>query len=203
MNFSERLHEWYGFGRRVRCLADQIESYLPKNATVLDVGCGDGTIDRLIQDQRGDLEFRGIDVLVRPDTKIPVDEFDGMVIPHPENSFDCVVFVDVLHHSDDANQLLREASRVARQFVIIKDHRLNGFLAGPTLRFMDDVGNKRHGVRLPYNYWSHETWQSAFHESGLTVEDWSQRLGIYPWPASLLFGRGLHFLARLGIQPAS
>ena len=203
MNFSEWLHEWYGFDRRVRALASQIEALLPRDASVLDVGCGDGTIDQLIQDSRPDLEFRGIDILVRPETHIPVDEFDGRVIPHPDDSFDCVLFVDVLHHSDDADQLLSEARRVARHSVVIKDHRLNGFLAGPTLRFMDDVGNKRHGVRLPYNYWSHEEWRSAFERSDLEVEVWSQRLGIYPWPVDLLFGRGLHFLARLGISSAA
>jgi hypothetical protein len=38
--------------------------------------------------------------------------------------------LDVLHHTDDANVLLREARRVTRRDVLIKDHRLNGFLAG-------------------------------------------------------------------------
>ena len=141
--------------------------------------------------------------MIRPETQIPVDEFDGLAIPHPDDSFDCVVFVDVLHHSDDANQLLEEARRVARRAVVIKDHRLNGLFAASTLRFMDDVGNRRHGVRLPYNYWSHDQWRSAFERLDLEVEEWSQSLGIYPWPASLFFDRDLHFLARLGISPAA
>lgn len=202
MSLNEWLHEWYGFDRRVRALSRQIETLLPHDTSVLDVGCGDGTIDRLIQEKRPDLEFRGIDILVRSDTKIPVTEFDGVVIPHPDDSFDCVIFVDVLHHSDNANQLLCEARRVARRFVIIKDHILSGYLAGPTLRFMDDVGNKRHGVRLPYNYWKEDEWRSAFVESNLSVEVWNQGLGIYPWPATLLFDRDLHFLTQLGTQPA-
>ena len=203
MNFNEALHEWYGFDRRVRALAEQIEPLLPRDSSILDVGCGDGTIDRLIQDRRPDLKFRGIDIMIRPETQIPVDEFDGLAIPHPDDSFDCVVFVDVLHHSDDANQLLEEARRVARRAVVIKDHRLNGLFAASTLRFMDDVGNRRHGVRLPYNYWSHDQWRSAFERLDLEVEEWSQSLGIYPWPVSLFFDRDLHFLARLGISPAA
>ena len=202
MNLSESIHQLYALDRRARVLADQIEALLPREASILDVGCGDGAIDRLIGDRRSDLQFRGIDLMARPGAAIPVDEFDGRDIPHPDDSFDCVMFVDVLHHSDDAIRLLQEARRVARLHVIIKDHRLNGFLAGPTLRFMDDVGNKRHGVRLPYNYWSHEEWREAFQRVGLEIEVWIQHLGMYPWPVSLLFGRGLHFLARLGIQPA-
>ena len=203
MNIIERVHDTYGFGRRVRVLSSQLEALMPRGASILDVGCGDGTIDQLLQDRRPDLKLRGLDVLVRPDTKIPVDAFDGRVIPHPDDSFDCVVFVDVLHHSDDAAQLLREARRVARSFVIIKDHRLDGFLAGPTLRFMDDVGNKRHGVRLPYNYVSHREWTEIFAGVGLEVADWKQELGIYPWPLDLVFGRGLHFVARLAVSPSS
>jgi SAM-dependent methyltransferase len=203
VNLSERLHEAYGASRRVRALASRIDSLLPAGSRLLDVGCGDGEIDQSILTNRSDLEIEGIDVLVRPQASIPVTPFDGLKIPHPDDSFDVVLFVDVLHHCDDATELLREAQRVARRYVVIKDHRLDGLLAGPTLRFMDDVGNARHGVALPYNYWSHARWQQAFAELGLRVDSWEQQLGIYPWPASLLFGRGLHFLARLEVEAAS
>jgi SAM-dependent methyltransferase len=199
LNPVERLHDAYGGARRARVLARRLGEQLPTCGRLLDVGCGDGEIDRLIGETRPELHIEGIDVLVRPDASVPVTAFDGLKIPHPDDSFDGVLFVDVLHHSDDASELLREARRVARRFILIKDHRLNGLLAGPTLRFMDDVGNARHGVALPYNYWSHERWHETFGSLGLEVESWKQRLDIYPWPASWLFGRGLHFIARLGV----
>lgn len=200
MNFAEQLHESYGLGRRVRVLSHHLEALLPVNGHILDIGCGDGTLDRSLQTLRPDLRIEGIDVLVRPEAKIPVREFDGLVIPYPRDAFDCVVFVDVLHHSHDAIQLLREAKRVARSFIVIKDHRRNGFLAQQTLRFMDDVGNKRFGVNLPHHYWSQEQWNSAFSEVELDVVQWKQDLAIYPWPASLFFDRGLHFVAQLGVD---
>ena len=62
-------------------------------------------------------------------------------------------------------QLLREAVRVARRGLLIKDHTLTGFLAGPTLRLMDRVGNQRHGVALPYNYWTQQQWLRNFEGS--------------------------------------
>lgn len=190
------FHEQIVFDRRVRVLADCMAPLLPAGAHVLDVGCGDGTVDVLIGQKRPDVRIEGIDVLVRPQTKIVVTAFDGKTIPFPDGSFDAAMFVDVLHHTDDPLVLLREAARVAPT-IIIKDHCRDGLLAGPTLRFMDYVGNAHHGVVLPYNYWRRRQWDDAFRTLGLTARAWSDRLGLYVWPASLLFDRNLHFVASL------
>jgi SAM-dependent methyltransferase len=197
MSLIERIHNGYVFGRRVRKLAAHLAEVVPTDAQVLDVGCGDGAIARLLQEQRPDVQVRGIDVLIRGQTHIPVEPFDGQTIPYAHGSFDVVLFVDVLHHTTDPMVLLREAARVARQAVVLKDHTANGMLAGPTLRFMDHVGNARHGVALPYNYWPRQRWLDAFRQLGLTVAVWKKDLGLYPWPASWAFGRSLHFVARL------
>jgi SAM-dependent methyltransferase len=200
MNFVERLYERaigrHVFGRRVQTLVAHLVPLIPPGARVLDVGCGDGQLGALLQKHRPDLEVRGIEVLVREPSPIPIEKFDGMTIPYPDASWDVVLFIDVLHHTDDAMVLLREAVRVARQAILIKDHPRNGFLAGPTLRFMDWVANRRHGIALPYNYWPRERWYQAFAELGLTVRFWNTRLGLYK-PAGWLFGRQLHFIARV------
>ena len=107
------------------------------------------------------------------------------------------MFVDVLHHTVDPRLLLSEAKRVAAKAILIKDHRLNGFLARSTLRIMDWVSNAPHGVVLQYNYWSHQTWQEAFASLNLSVGVWKQDLQLYPNPANLVFGRSLHFISRL------
>jgi 2-polyprenyl-3-methyl-5-hydroxy-6-metoxy-1,4-benzoquinol methylase len=65
------------FDRRARVPAQRLSALLPPGASVLDVGCGDGTIASLILLHRADISIRGIDVLIRPETKIPVDPFDG------------------------------------------------------------------------------------------------------------------------------
>jgi len=189
------LHETLVVSRRVRVLADHLAALLPRNAKVLDVGCGDGTIDRLIAQQSPGISIEGIDVLVRPDAKIPVRGFDGIHIPYPDASFDAVMFVDVLHHVDDPLLLLQEAMRVGRS-VVIKDHLREGFLAGATLRFMDWVGNAHHGVALPYNYWSKAEWDAALDAVGLKPVEIKHSLGLYPAPASWIFERGLHFIGR-------
>ena len=191
------LHGRLVFARRIRVLAERLADLIPAQSRILDVGCGDGRLDRLLLERRPDLRVEGIDVLVRPDAAIPVRPFDGTSLPCEDRSFDIVMFVDVLHHTPDPVPLLREAGRVARGAVVIKDHCLDGPLAGPTLRLMDWVGNARHGVALPYNYWPEARWRGTFLSLGLDIEAWIDRLGLYPWPVSLLCERRLHFLARL------
>jgi SAM-dependent methyltransferase len=190
------LHQTLVFGRRVRVLSEQLAALIPPATRILDVGCGDGTLDLLITRQRPDVSIVGVDVLVRPTTRIPVQPFDGTNIPYPDASFDALMFVDVLHHTTDPYLLLREATRVAKM-ILLKDHFCEGLSAETRLRFMDWVGNAHHGVALPYNYWSRRQWSAAFGQLGLKTTEMRTSLGLYPAPASWVFERGLHFVARL------
>ncbi len=197
MKLLATLHGALVFDRRTRVLSERLAALLPAGARVLDVGCGDGSIDRLIAERRPDVTITGVDLIVRPETHIPVTQFDGQHIPFDDGSFDVVMFVDVLHHTQDPAILLAEARRVARQTVVLKDHTRDGLLAGPTLRFMDWVGNAPHGIPLPYNYWPERRWHETFARLGLTPAIWLNKLGLYPTLATWVFDRSLHFVARL------
>jgi SAM-dependent methyltransferase len=192
----EHLHETRVLGRRVQVLAGMLASRLPPGARVLDVGAGDGLIASAIQRRRPDIRIEGIDVLVRPDSAIPVRAFDGQTIPFANHAFDVALCIDVLHHTDDPRVLLREATRAARS-LLVKDHTRDGPFAGTRLRFMDGVGNARHGVALPFNYWSRKEWAAALHLLELEVDEWTSEVPLYPWPASIVFEKGLHFVASL------
>ena len=191
------LHEKLVFNRRVEILAGWFARLAPRSARVLDVGCGDGLISAVLQSRRPDLIVTGIDVLPRSHTHVPVDMFDGSTIPFDDQSFDLVLFSDVLHHTADPAILLREARRVSRESVLIKDHNRNGLLAGARLRLMDWVGNARFGVALPYNYWSERQWHDAWREIGLKPEQTVTRIGLYPKPLDWVFGAKLHFITLL------
>jgi SAM-dependent methyltransferase len=190
------LHDNLVFGRRIRVLADAIGSRLPDRGRVLDVGCGSGDLAALILQRHPDLRIEGIDVLVRPQTAIPVTAYDGVRIPFENDSFDAVMMTDVLHHTDDPRAVLGEAARVAAT-VVVKDHLRDGFAARPILRFMDWVGNASHGVRLPYNYLSRSEWERVWSSLGLKSEAMATRLSLYPRPFTWLFDRELHFVAIL------
>jgi SAM-dependent methyltransferase len=191
------LGKWHGHvvhSHRVRTLAGRFADLAPRNHSVLDVGCGDGLIDALVLERRGDLTIRGVEVLVRQSAQIEVTPYDGRQLPFPDQSFDSVMFCDVLHHTDAPVAMLKEAVRVARQCILIKDHVVQGWLARPTLRFMDFVGNAPHGIILPYNYLTTGQWDEAFRECQLTPRAVDRRLRLYPPWADILFGRSLHFI---------
>ncbi|MFN0157269.1 MAG: class I SAM-dependent methyltransferase [Bacteroidota bacterium] len=198
----ERIHGRFVHTRRDRRLRELLATLIPPNAHVLDVGCGDGLLAKMILAQRPDVHLTGIDVLVRDNSHIPVQYFDGKTIPHPDSSIDVILFVDVLHHTDDPTILLKEAVRVSRGSVLIKDHTMNGLFARATLRFMDEIGNRRHGVALPYNYWTRQQWMHAIGLLHLNIATWIDRLRLYPVPADWIFGRSLHFIAKLDVHRA-
>ena len=180
-------------------MARWLSEVIPAGAHVLDVGCGDGLLAKVVGNARPDLTLEGIDVLLRDNTHVPVRPFDGRHIDAPDGSYDVVMFVDVLHHTGDPEVLIAEAQRVARRAIVIKDHTKDGLLAGPTLAFMDWVGNARYGVALPYNYWPRRRWEEMARRRGLQIEEWIDRLGLYPRWARWVFERRLHFVARLNV----
>ena len=191
------LHGKLVSNRRVEVLASWFAKLLPSGVRVLDVGCGDGLISAVLQEKRPDISIQGIDVLARAQTHIPVSIFDGSRFPFPAQSFEVVLFSDVLHHTIDPIVLLQEACRTTTQHVLVKDHFRKGVAAYARLRFMDWVGNARFGVSLPYNYWTEEQWHAGWNAVGLHPEHLVTKLDLYPKPADWFFGSNLHFIALL------
>ncbi len=174
-----------------------LAAQIPAGASVLDIGCGDGTIGSLIAQLRPDISIQGVEFMVRPGCRIACRAFDGNSLPFQDGSFDVCLFVDVLHHTQDPSALLREAARVSRSFVLIKDHLDENAIDNLTLRFMDWVGNRPHGVVLTFNYQSRREWCEHFLKCGLAEATWTTKVPLYPPPASFVVGRGLHFVSLL------
>jgi SAM-dependent methyltransferase len=198
LSLLKRIHERAVFGRRVRVLEECLGAKIPPGASVLDIGCGNGAVANLIALKSPATSVRGIEFAPRPNCLIECQPFDGATIPYPDASFDVCMFVDVLHHVGDdrgIERLLSEASHVSRRYVLIKDHLSESDWDFKTLQFMDWIGNRPHGVVLPYKYWGRSQWNRFFATAGMTPRDWNDRIPLYPFPFSALFGRRLHFVA--------
>lgn len=197
MSLLNYFHRHLVYQRRIQRLTTLLATIIPHNANILDVGCGDGLLDCEIKKKRPDLNISGIDVLLRPQTHIPVIQFDGFHIPYESKTFDIVMLIDVLHHAANPDHLMSEALRVSKTGIIIKDHIADSKFQFYLLKLMDWTGNVSHGVRLPYNYWSTKKWNTQYHRMQLKKNLYQTTLHLYPCPVSLLFDSTLHFIVIL------
>ena len=194
---AARVHRTFVSSDRAVKLAQFLSPLIENGTSVLDVGCGYGLVSRRLCDLRPDINLAGIDIVIRDDCLISASPYNGSDFPFPDNAFDYVQFVDVLHHTDDPMILLQEAVRVARKGIILKDHQVTGFLAWQTLWFLDWAGNTPYDIGLLYNFWTQEQWSSAFQTLRLEKASHNSSFGLYPFPFSLLFDRSLHFIDKL------
>lgn len=197
--FLQKFHSYFVFPRRTEIIARHVAELLPKNAFVLDVGCGNGAMDKKILDLRHDIKIIGIDVLKRERTDRHVTIFNGRNLPFPDKNFDCVLFIDTLHHTLNHKELMNEAVRVSAKNIIIKDHNLQNKISFYILKYMDWVGNKPYDVNLPFNYLRASEWNKIFQNLNLKKDKEIIRLNLYPFPFNLLFERNYHFLVKLNI----
>jgi SAM-dependent methyltransferase len=78
---------------------------------VLDVGCRSGNLKRVLSKDT----YYGLDLY--PPADIIGDL--GAGLPFKDRSFDAVVALDVLEHTDDIYEALHELCRIARRYVVI------------------------------------------------------------------------------------
>lgn len=162
------LDEQVFFPVRRRNLIKLLSPHLSKADSVLDVGSSCGRLARGLMDVAG-CRIEGIDVHLQPHSYIPVHQYNGHTFPFESQSFDGVMMVDMLHHTVHPEQVLREAVRVSRRYLLIKDHYWDNRLDIFGLRLSDYIGNAPYGVSLPYRYLCLSDWTALFDQFGLRV----------------------------------
>lgn len=168
LNLIKILDEKLIFPLRFKRLAKILGHYLEGSKRVLDLGASDGKLAETIQKDL-DIEFFGIDTHPQPKKSIPVIKYNGKKIPFKNNSFDCVMVVDVLHHDKNPHQIIKEAKRVSKKYILIKDHYFTNKVDFALLKFADYMGNKPYGVSLPYNFLNIEAWNNLIKANNLII----------------------------------
>lgn len=123
--------------------------------------------------------------------------YDGKVIPFDDDSFDVVLLADVLHHEKSPEQLFAECVRVAKRFVIVKDHRSENVLDWCLISALDLAANGPYGVPCLYRYWSGKEWRRFFAEAKVEVEREIDSIALYPPGWNAVFGGRLQYFAVL------
>jgi ubiquinone/menaquinone biosynthesis C-methylase UbiE len=186
---------------RVSTISSMLIKNIPSDIkSILDIGCGDGQISAKIQKERTEITYTGIDVLERPKCEIIYQSFDGLNIPFEAKTFDAIQLIDVLHHVENISDVLNNALKYAKKYVIIKDHIFENKIDFQTLKFMDWIGNAPHGVRVIYNFQNEKSWDEIFSNYSLEKYFYSKKINLYPWFANWIFGRKLHFIVILEIK---
>lgn len=105
---------------RVKIAYEMIEP----GSAVLDVGCGDGTLCKLLMKNKK-CETVGIDISKDAIAKARAKGVDAILmdveklpLPFDDSSFDYVVALDVLEHLREPKKVLRELVRVTRKYGI-------------------------------------------------------------------------------------
>lgn len=188
-------HQRLSHGHRIELLAEAFAARILKLADrtqgrqirILDVGCGDMTLADAIGAKINNAEIRCVDIHPFP-TDLAKDDprwrryssFDGQHLEFDEQSFDVVMFADVVHHvpAGFRTTLLASAGRVG-SFVVIKDHFEYGWWSRQSLRAMDFVGNFGYGVSVPASYFDRERFQTQCSAAALCIEEIEVGLQLY------------------------
>lgn len=159
-------------------IANLISPLCEDNARILDVGCDDGVLSQMLLEKNHSLTIKGIDIQDNRPSKIPRKIYDGKKIPYQDKQFDITMAVDVLHHTRDITNLLKEIKRVTKKYILIKDHVSKDPLSFLVIAFVDWLSNAPFGVRCTYNYPSLHKWHDYFNQLELRVEYSSKTTGI-------------------------
>lgn len=185
---------------KARTIAGTLEALKPtpnsEGLRLLDIGAAEGYLgEELAQRHNAHVELADIGNTFR--SKLPRHIYDGRKLPIPDGHFDVAIIYFVLHHAENAEQVLREAHRVSTQRVVIVESWARGPLRKRALVIADQLANALRGGRWrdPIHYRTPGEWHLAFEETGFRLVE-SRDLGgwfhakqlfvIEPIPASMV-----------------
>ncbi len=155
-----------GYRGRTYALVKAAIGALGPVASAIDVGAGDGWYARSLMDDGVVARCTPVDVTRRAGTVLEPLLYDGRRLPFDDRSTDLVYAVDVVHHADVPADLLKEMARVARRWIVLKDHTYVTASGRMALALLDELGNRRFGIPSPGRYQRAWEWLPILRDAG-------------------------------------
>jgi SAM-dependent methyltransferase len=183
-----------GYRRRILREMLPVMTGLQPLGRVLDVGAGDGWFAKSIEGIGICDAVTAVDVKVRQNSHHHVQLYDGIRLPFQDAAYDLVYAIDVVHHAIDPRALLSEMVRCTRRYLLLKDHTWRTRLGWMTLAALDEIGNRRFGVRCVYKFQHRWEWDTILQARGLRRVRLRYPLGCHIGPLGR-FPNRLEFLS--------
>ena len=139
---------------------------------ILDLGAGDGLLAQEIKDNL-DKEVILVDVMDYNYTNLPLILYkQGEKVPLDDECVDTTILYTVLHHANDPEYLLGEATRVTKQCLIIKEAYVDEESIRITNSFFDWFYNRVIGdedINVPLNFLKVKEWEDLLNSYGFDV----------------------------------
>jgi 2-polyprenyl-3-methyl-5-hydroxy-6-metoxy-1,4-benzoquinol methylase len=176
----------------------------PPTTSMLDIGASDGRIAARVARELGAEHVQGVDVERQPDPAIEVSTYNGRELPFADETFDLVTIVDVLHHADEPEAVIREALRVLRPVgrVVIKDHLRTSRWSSWVLLAMDNSSNFSVHELANGRYFSTIEWVNLIASAGGHIEEMIAPFPVHDLPWRLIARSEYQVLFRVSREAA-
>jgi SAM-dependent methyltransferase len=182
------------YRRNLLALLRRLLASSPPAGRALDFGAGDGWFAQEFQRAHWAREVVAVDVQRRRHTVVDVQVYDGGRLPFADGSFDLVYAIDVIHHCPDPRETLRDLLRCAGERLLLKDHNTRTTFDRLTLGVLDEIGNRRLGVRSLYCYQRDWEWLRWVEAEGFALETVLHPAVCETRPPLSWFVNRLHFV---------
>jgi len=170
-----RIYDW-----AAKRMCESCRPFIKKGSKILDIGTGSGIIAKNLGDYF-ESEIIGVDVEDKRVVDVSFKIIDGKNLPFDDNEFDISFISFVLHHTRNAEHLLKEAKRVSRDKIIIYEDLAEGFVSSFFCRIHGFLFDKfcQTGDN-PAFFKSEKEWEELFNSLGLSIIFKKKLKSLYP-----------------------